>query len=173
MLFKSTYVITFPFRLFLTIKSSLRFVTILLCFHHILILSLFILYFPLSSSLLLFHAFYTLFLRSFLPFFCYSMLTFLCPPSRFHLGVPRYIRVYTGESFCSRIEMPCNYEARGKYHLSRDAISSWAHCYRSLLLFRGTTNELTPRRFYERFCRAPRQSIRYGDTQKVEGPAGH
>ncbi|KYQ52201.1 hypothetical protein ALC60_08816 [Trachymyrmex zeteki] len=27
--------------------------------------------------------------------------------------------------FCSRIEMLCNYEARGKYHLSRDAISSW------------------------------------------------
>lgn len=98
----------------------------LLRFYHTLILFVLTLYFPLLSSCFyphFFHAFYTLFLRSFLPFFCYSMLTFLCPPSQFHLC--RCIRVYTGKSFCSRIEMTCNYEARGKYHLSRDAISSW------------------------------------------------
>lgn len=91
---------------------------------------------------LLFHALYTLYLRSFLPFFCYSMLTFLYPPSQFHLGVSVF--VYTGESFCSRIEMPCNYEARGKYHLSGDAISSWLIVIALSLTIRGTANELAP-----------------------------
>ncbi|KYN43868.1 hypothetical protein ALC56_01738 [Trachymyrmex septentrionalis] len=70
--------------------------------------------------------------------------------------------------FCSRIEMPCNYEARGKYHLSRDAISSWLIVI-ALSYYRGMANELVLHRFYARFCRVPLQSIGYSDIQKAEG----
>lgn len=92
-----------------------------------LILFLFIFYFPLFSSCFyplasslscILHPFPPLFPSVLLLFYTNFSLSAISPSCR-------CIRVYTGESFCSRIEMPCNYEARGKYHLSRDAISSW------------------------------------------------
>lgn len=158
----------FPFRIlydyftFLSFILNYKVVSVLFLlfssrFYHSLIPFLPTSYFPLLSSRFYPHFFsfmhFTPFpLRSFLPFFCYSMLTFLCPPSQFHLGVPGSIRVYTGESFCSGIEMPCNYEARGKYHLSGDAISSWLIVIALPYYSPGPANELAQHRFYVRFC---------------------
>lgn len=143
-----------------------------------LILFLFIFYFPLFSScfyplasillLLLFRAFYTLFLRSFLPFFCYSILTFLCPQFHLRAGVFAFT---LAKAFVHELKCPAITRLAGSItcrvtQFLRGSLLSLS------LTIRGTANELAPHRFYARFCRVPRQSIGYGDTQKVEGPAG-
>lgn len=111
-------------------------------------------YFPLSSCFSPhFFPFVRFILSSFSAFpsiFLYPILTFLSIRRRnFTLD----IRVYTSKSFCSRIEMPCNYKARGKYHLSCDAISSWFIVIALSLVIHRTVNELY--RFSAKFCRTP------------------
>lgn len=113
--------------------------------------------FSLSSflpSLLLFHAFYTLFLRSFLPFFCYSMLTFLCPPSQFHLGVPVVFAFTPAKAFVRELKCPAITRLAGSItcrvtQFLRGSLLSLS------LTIRGPANELAPHRFYARFCRVP------------------
>jgi len=134
---------------------------------YILFSALLLLFLPL---LLLFHAFYTLFLCSFLPFFCYSMLTFLCPPSQFHLGMPVYSRLHR------RKLLFANWNAlqlRGSREVSPVAWRNFfvAHCYRSLLLFAGRLTSWPRIDFIARFC-MPRQSIGYDDTQKAHWRPG-
>ena len=96
------------------------------------------------------------------------MLTFLCPPSQFHLGV--CLRLYW------RKLLFANWNAlqlRGSREVSPVAWRNFfvAHCYCSLLLFVGWLTSWS-RIDFTRFCRVPLQSIGYSDIQKAEGPTG-